>query len=304
MPLASFEQLYRSASAAPQAIPIVAAGAADVTVLAALRDACDRGWVAPVLAGGEGDIRRLADGHRIALTGMTILNTTEPAAASVAEVRSGRVRLLMKGHISTPELMQAILDGRNGLRTSRVICQVVLMEIVRDGRRFVLADTGICPRPDLDEKIDILQSAVSVARALGEPTPRVAVLAASEKANARLPDTLEAAELQRRGEAGGLPGCLVQGPLSFDLAYAAAAGVRKGLAGLVTGAADVMLFPDLTSANLTVKAIMYTSDCRFGGVLCGAARPVVFMSRADDTPTRLRSLALALRLLSRDGAGA
>jgi phosphotransacetylase len=92
--------------------------------------------------------------------------------------------------------------------------------------------------------------------------------------------------------------------LSFDLAYAAAAGVRKGLAGPVAGAADVMLFPDLTSANLTVKAIMYTADCRFGGVLCGAACPVVFMSRADDTPTRLRSLALALRLLSRDQAGA
>ncbi len=304
MPLASFEQLYSSASVAPLAVPVVAAGAADVTVLGAMRDACDRGWVTPVLAGVEGDIRRLADGHGIALTGMTFLNTTEPAAASVAQVRSGRARLLMKGQISTPELMQAILDGPSGLRTGRVICQVVLMEIVRDGRRFVLADTGICPRPDLEQKIDILQSAVSVARALGEPLPRVAVLAASEKATALLPDTLEAAELQRRGEAGDWPGCLVQGPLSFDLAYAAAAGVRKGLAGPVTGAADVLLFPDLTSANLTVKAIMYTSDCRFGGVLCGAACPVAFMSRADDTPTRLRSLALALRLLSRDQAGA
>jgi phosphotransacetylase len=237
MPLASFEQLFSSASAAPQTVPVVAAGAADVTVLGALRDACDRAWVAPVLAGAEGDIRRLADGHGIALTGMTILNTTEPAAASVAQVRSGRARLLLKGQVSTPELVQAILDGPDGLRTGRVICQVVLMEIVRDGRRLVLADTGICPRPDLDQKVDILQSAVSVARALGEPTPRVAVLAASEKASARLPDTLEAAELQRRGEAGGLPGCLVQGPLSFDLAYAAAAGVRKGLAGPVAGAA-------------------------------------------------------------------
>jgi phosphate butyryltransferase len=298
MPLASFQQLYNSASAAPQAVPVVAAGAVDVTVLGALRDACERGWVAPVLAGVESDIRRLADEHGIALTRMTILNTTEPAAASIAQVRSGRARLLMKGRISTPELMQAILDETCGLRTGRVICQVVLMEIVRDGRRFVLADTGICPRPDLDQKIDILRSAVSVARALAEPTPRVAVLAASEKATARLPDTLEAAELQRRGEAGDLPSCLVQGPLSFDLAYAAAAGLRKGLAGPVTGAADVMLFPDLTSANLTVKAIMYTADCRFGGVLCGATCPVVFMSRADDTPTRLRSLALALRLLN------
>jgi phosphotransacetylase len=300
MAISNFEQLYSLMSPTLDPTPVVAAGAADVTVLGALRDACDRGWVEPLLAGSESDIRRLADEHEISLTGMAIVDTAEPAAAAVARVRAGRARLLMKGQISTPELMRAILHEQFGLRTGRVICQVVLMEIARDDRRFLLADTGITPRPDLEQKVDILQSALSVARALGEATPRVALLAASEKVTARLPDTLEAAELQNRGEAGEFPGCLVQGPLSFDLAYAAMAGERKGLAGPVTGAADIMLFPDLTSANLTVKAIMYTSDCRFGGVLCGTTCPVIFMSRADDRPTRLRSLALALRLLSQD----
>ena len=75
---------------------------------------------------------------------------------------------------------------------------------------------------------------------------------------------------------------------------------KKRVAGPVTGAADVMLFPDLTSANLTVKAIMYTADCRFGGVLRGTAAPVVFMSRADTIETRLNSLALTLRILEHD----
>jgi phosphotransacetylase len=111
-----------------------------------------------------------------------------------------------------------------------------------------------------------------------------------------MPETLDAAELQRRGEAGAFPNSLVQGPLSFDLAYAAEAAGKKRVGGPVSGAADVLLFPDLTSANLTVKAIMYTADCRFGGVLCGAACPVLFMSRADTTATRLCSLALGLRL--------
>ena len=89
----------------------------------------------------------------------------------------------------------------------------------------------------------------------------------------------------------------MEGPLSFDLAYAADAGAKKKIAGGVVGAADAMLFPDLLSANLTVKAIMYTADCRFGGLLYGAACPVVFMSRADTTSTRLNSLALTLRML-------
>jgi phosphate butyryltransferase len=303
MPLDGFEHLFASASAGrhrAEAVPVVAAGGADETVLRALRVACDRGWVTALLTGAKSEIERVAGANGISLEGMTVLDTGDPAGEAVEQVRSGRARLLMKGQISTPALMQAILDGHKGLRTGRVICQVVLMEIVRDARRFLLADTGISPKPGLNQKIDILKSAVAVAVALGEPMPRVAVMAASEKPTEWLPDTLEAAELQRRSEAGELPGCIVAGPLSFDLAYAAAAGERKGIAGPVAGAADVMLFPDLTSANLTVKSIMYTSDCRFGGVLCGAACPVVFMSRADSTETRLQSLALALRLLDHD----
>jgi phosphotransacetylase len=204
--------------------------------------------------------------------------------------------MLMKGQIDTPSLLRAMLDADRGLQTGRVICQVVLMELRRDRRRFLLADTGICIRPTQEQKLDILRSAVQVAQRLGAAVPRVAVMAASESVRTAMPETLDARELQRRGEAGECPGCVVQGPLSFDLAYAADAADRKRIVGPVTGAADVMLFPDLSSANLTVKAIMYTADCRFGGVLCGAECPVVFMSRADSSATRLNSLALALRL--------
>jgi phosphotransacetylase len=124
----------------------------------------------------------------------------------------------------------------------------------------------------------------------------MAAVAASETVKPDMPGTVDAMELQRLGESGAFGACVVQGPLSFDLAYAADAGEAKHVAGAVVGAADVLLFPDLTSANLTVKAIMYTADCRFGGVLCGASHPVVFMSRADTAITRLRSIALGLAL--------
>jgi phosphotransacetylase len=174
---------------------------------------------------------------------------------------------------------------------------VILLEVRPAGRRLLLADTGICIQPTLEQKADILRQAVAVAGRLGAGEPRVAVMAATESVTEAMPETLDAAELQRRGEQGAFPGCVVQGPLSFDLAYAADAGDKKRIGGPVVGAADVMLFPNLVAANLTVKAIMYTADCRFGGVLCGAACPVVFMSRADATTTRLNSLALALTLL-------
>jgi phosphotransacetylase len=124
-------------------------------------------------------------------------------------------------------------------------------------------------------------------------------MSATESVTDALPDTAEARTLQQSNEEGSIGDCVIQGPLSFDLAYAADAADRKRIAGPVTGAADVLLFPDLVSANLTVKAIMYTADCTFGGVLMGAACPVVFMSRADSPATRLRSLALAVALLTR-----
>ena len=303
MPLIGFDDLYRFADELPAPLPVVAAGGADPTVLEALALAHRRGWIEPVLTGRVGDIRQLAHDLNIDLTGFRLVDADEAAIAAVAEVKAGRARLLMKGQIATPSLMKAVLARDTGLRTNRCICQVVLMEIPRDRRRFLLSDTGITIQPSLDQKADILQSLVEVATALREAAssslPRLAVMSATEKATEAMSDTLEAAELTRRNGAGEFPGGVVQGPLSFDLAYATDAGEKKRIEGSVVGAADAMLFPDLLSANLTVKAIMYTADCRFGGVLCGTACPVVFMSRADTTTTRLNSLALTLRMLTR-----
>ena len=305
MAMAGFAQLFVDADARRDQATVADAGGDDPTVLEALRQACDRGWVVPILVGGERAIRATAAAAAIDLNGFRFVDA-EPEAiapAAVAEVRQGRASMLMKGRISTPALLHAVLDPSHGLRAGRVICQVVLMEILRDARRFLLADTGITVSPNLAKLTDILLLAVEVAHALGVETPRVALMAATETRNDAMPETLLAAELQHRGDAGEFAGCVVQGPLSFDLAYAAEAAGKKHIAGTVAGAADLMVFPSLLAANLTVKAIMYTADCRFGGVLRGTSAPVVFMSRADNTATRLNSLALALRMCDRAPLG-
>jgi phosphate butyryltransferase len=301
MPLLSFDQLYKRADSLRQPLSVAVAGGADPTVLEALRIACDRGWVTPLLVGTEGEITQAASACGVGLRGFTLVDAADASAAAVALVRGQQARLLMKGQISTPSLMKAVLDPVSGLRTGRVICQVVLMELRSTARRFLLADTGVCIQPTLPHKIDIVRSAVDLAHALGLECPRVAGLAATEAVAASMPETVDAAELQRLNGSGEISGCLVRGPLSFDLAFDADAAARKKLNDPEFDAADIMLFPNLLSANLTVKAIMYTADCRFGGVLCGASCPVVFMSRADTTATRLNSLALALNALRRVG---
>jgi phosphate butyryltransferase len=299
MPLGTFVQLYERADALGQPVPVAVAGGADPTVLAALRSACARGWVIPLVVGGEHDIRRTADACGVPLDGFRIIDAADTASAAVGLVRSRQASLLMKGQIATPSMMKAILDPDSGLRTGRVICQVVLMELADADRRLLLADTGICIQPSLPQKIDILRSAVAVAQSLGVSCSRVAALAATETVAAAMPETEDAAELQRLQLAGAISGCLVRGPLTFDLAFDADAAAKKQRHEAEFGVADVLLFPSLLSANLTVKAIMYTAACRFGGILCGAAAPVVFMSRADTSATRLNSLALALNVLPR-----
>ena len=299
MPIDGFKHLYDNADQRPRPTTIAVAGGDDPTVLEAMRIACDSGWVRPILVGPEPRVRQLAESTEIDLADFTIRHAEVDAiaAAAVALVKSGEAQALMKGQIPTPALMKAVLHHETGLRTGRAVCQVVLMEIPRDRRRFLLADTGISVQPTVDERIDILRSTVDVADSLWEPAPKVALMAATETVKPAMPETVDAAEIVR-GQSCRRPCSLPdRGAPSFDLAYAADAGAKKHVEGSVVGAADIMLFPNLLSANLTVKAIMYTADCKFGGVLRGTSAPVVFMSRADNTQTRLNSLALTLRVL-------
>jgi phosphate butyryltransferase len=294
MPLPGFDELFARLDAARPEIGVVAAGGADQTVLEALGQAAARGWVRPVLTGSVVEIQALAARLGIDLAAFDCVESSEPAVSAVELIHAGRAKALMKGQIATPDLMKAVLDRSKGLRTERVIGQIVLMELRRDARRLLLTDTGICIDPSYEEKRGLAVQSIELARTLGLAEPSVAFMAATEKENPKLPDTVDSARLASELMSGVFGACKARGPLSFDLAYADEAGQKKKIEGDVVGAADVLVFPNLLSANLTVKAIMYTADCRFGGLLCGTAAPVVFMSRADSTETRMNSLALTL----------
>ena len=146
--------------------------------------------------------------------------------------------------------MKAVLDHDRGLRTGRVVCQVVLMEITRDRRRFLLADTGISIQPSVEERADILGSTVDVAEALWATSPKVALMAATETIKPSMPETVEAAEMVRRNKIGELANCLVEGPLSFDLAYAADAAAKKHVDGSVVGTPISCSFPTCCQPTL------------------------------------------------------
>src|SRR5262245_43917067 len=144
--LPSFEELRRRADERAERVPVVVAGGDEPTVIEALAEAARHGWVRPILTGPIAKTAELIEFRGLEVHDFSVIDAHDPADAAVAMVHARNARILMKGHVATPDLMRAVLDHDWGLRTGRPIVQVVLMEIVRDGRRFLMTDTGVIPR--------------------------------------------------------------------------------------------------------------------------------------------------------------
>ena len=150
------------------------------------------------------------------------------------------------------------------------------------------------PYPTLEDKKCIIEYTVEIAKACGVECPKVAPLAAVEVVNPKMPVTVEAAELTRMNEEGEITGCIVDGPLSLDIAlYKEAAEEKGALNRKVAGDADILVFPDIHAGNLVYKSIVHMVNCQNGNILTGTKAPVILTSRSDDCETKVNSIALA-----------
>ena len=129
---------------------------------------------------------------------------------------------------------------------------------------------------------------------MGVKNPKVAPLAAVEVVNPKMPVTVEAEELHQMNLRGEITGCIVDGPLSMDLAIEPEAAKHKGATDRpIQGDADILLFPDIHAGNLVYKAMVHMADEVNGNILTGTAAPVVLTSRSDSMEVKVNSLAVA-----------
>ena len=212
----------------------------------------------------------------------------DDATAAAIAVRDGQADVLMKGDVSSKEFMKAVLVREDDFRTGELISHLFVIECF--GRLLIITDGGICIRPTLEQKAEIIRNTVPIAQRLGMTVPKVAVLAAVEKVNPKMPATVDADALSKMN----IPGCEVQGPLALDLAVSPASAETKGVPGPVAGHADVLLMPDIESGNMLCKALMYFCEKGTGGLVSGTKRPVTFSSRADTADTKLHTIALGV----------
>jgi phosphotransacetylase len=271
--------------------------AVDAPAIEGAIDAARAGLIAPVFVGPKERILRAARETGLDLDPYRIVPTEHSHAAAeraVALARSGDVEALMKGSLHTDELMHAVVDSEHGLRTSRRVSHVFVVDAPHWPRLLLLTDAAINVRPDLAAKRDIVQNAIDLARVLGVSRPRVALLSSLETVTPTIPSTLDAAALCKMADRGQIEGGLLDGPLAFDNAVSSRAARTKGIASSVSGRPDVLVVPDLDAGNMLAKGLEYLGGARLAGIVLGTRVPVILTSRADLAEARMASCAVAL----------
>lgn len=267
----------------------------DAGSLAGALEARDAGLIVPVLVGPEARIRGVAAAAKLDLAGVEIVDVphSDAAAARAVEmIREGRAELLMKGSLHTDELMREVTSPTTGLRTGRRISHVFIMDVPGYGETLFITDAAINIFPDLETKRDIIQNAIELCHALGNPEPRVAILSAVETVTTKIPSTLEAAALCKMADRGQITGGVLDGPLAFDNAIDPEAARIKGIGGAVAGRAQILVVPDLEAGNMLAKNLTFMAKADAAGIVLGARVPIILTSRADSVRTRLASAAV------------
>lgn len=221
----------------------------------------------------------------------------EAAALGVKLVREGKADFLMKGKLETGQLLKAVVDKESGLGVGGVMSHIALKMVPAYHKLLASTDGGMIPYPTLKQKKAIIENAVGALHKLGYKRPKVGVLAAIEKVNPKMPETVDAAALKEMNRRGEIKNCIVEGPISFDLAVCKERSVAKGYVSEVAGDVDVLVAPNITAGNILGKCLIEMAGAKMAGLILGAKAPLVVTSRGSSREEKYFSLALAAATL-------
>jgi phosphate butyryltransferase len=293
----SFKELEEhAAEGETRRLAVVAAH--DKEVLLSLKDAVHNNIISPILIGNKKEIESLMKELKIEYEADIVgtASDQESAEQAVQLVSSGKAHMLMKGLISTPVILKAVLNKEWGLRTGRLLSHVAVFMERTHHKLYILSDAAMNIAPDLNEKKQILENAVEVAHKLQNEKPRVAPVCAIETVNPEMQATVDASLLSKMNARGQIKGCTVDGPLAMDNAVSREAAEHKGITSEVAGNADIILVPTIEVGNAIYKTLAFFADVEFAGTIYGAGAPIVLTSRSDSYQTKYNSIVLAAAL--------
>ncbi len=296
MELKNFRELIEKVQKSESMKRVAVAAAQDEHTLEAVFRAAKDKLVEPVLVGNKEKIEEILRELDVEYDMTSIINTgsdKEAAEKTVELINEGRADFIMKGKLQTADLLRAVVDKEKGLRTGRVMSHVAILEIPAYHKLIAVTDGGMMMYPDLGEKKQILENAVDVFLAMGYECPKVAVLAAVETVNPKMPEAVDADALKKMNESGEIKDCLVEGPISVDLTFSRESAEIKGYTSPVTGRADILLVSDITTGNILSKALIEMADATMAGMIVGAKVPVVLTSRGASSEEKYLSIVLS-----------
>jgi phosphate butyryltransferase len=300
--ITNFAELRRRAQPlGPKRVAVVAAD--DEVALTAADGALHLGIAIPVLIGNERKIRAKAEalGLSSLIAGAEFVSAEDAATVAIHMARDGHVDLLLKGHLRTDELLRAVLDKQAGLRTGRLLSDVLLYEdkLADEIRLVGITDGGLNVLPNLEQKKQIVQNAIEVMRCLGLARPKIALMSATEAVSESVPSSVDARDLTEMGEAGQFGDVEVFGPLALDCALLGSAAQAKGIEHPVAGQADCMVVPNIEAGNLLGKSVKYLGGSQCAHVVAGAKVPILIPSRVESVDDKVNSIALGVIFAAR-----
>lgn len=296
MPITNFAELADAVRTDENKSRIAVVAADDSHTVEAVTNAQKEGLVEAILIGEQKLIEQRLDELNEKASDYTIINADsipESLEKAIAAIHSGDANVLMKGHLETGDFMRAILNKDNDLRKGSVLSVAGFYQLDRYPKLLAVSDQALNTYPDLDAKKAIIENAVDLLHSVGFENPKVAVLAAVEKVNPKMQETVDAAALKEMNEKGEITGCIVDGPLSLDIAISKEAAEIKGYKSEVAGDADLLIVPDLVCGNVFVKALTELAGATTAGTVVGAKVPVVLTPRSAQASDKFYSIALA-----------
>ncbi|OOM79182.1 phosphate butyryltransferase [Clostridium sp. BL-8] len=275
---------------------VAVAVAQDEPVLEAIKEATENNIAEAILVGDKQQIHEIAKKIDLDLSDYEIMDIKDPKKATLEAVKlvsSGHADMLMKGLVDTATFLRSVLNKEVGLRTGKLMSHVAVFDIEGWDKLLFLTDAAFNTYPELKDKAGMINNAVVVAHSCGIEIPNVAVVCPVEVVNENMSSTVDAALLAKMSDRGQFKGCVVDGPFALDNAISEEAAHHKGVKGEVAGKADILLLPNIETANVMYKTLTYFSKSRNGGLLVGTSAPVILTSRADSFETKVNSIALA-----------
>ncbi|WP_411679367.1 bifunctional enoyl-CoA hydratase/phosphate acetyltransferase [Clostridium thailandense] len=296
MEFKNFEELIGKVRNNKNKKVVAVVAAQDEHTLEAVFRAKNDNIVEPILIGNKSKIKELVEKLKESIDDNSIIDAEDDAAAAIKAVElihENKADFIMKGKLQTADLLKAVVNKEKGLRTGSVMSVFAIHEIPTYHKLIAIADGGMMMYPNLDEKKQIIENSVNTLISMGYEKPKVAVLAAVETVNPKMPEAVDADLLKKMNLAGEIKNCIIEGPISYDLAMHKESAEIKGYESTVTEDADILIVPNIAAGNILSKSLIYSAGAKMAGFVIGAKVPIVLTSRGASSEEKYLSLVLS-----------